>query len=396
MQHRFVAPTSRGTEALLAAELQALGAQEVVEARGAVRFRGPLAVAYRALLWSRGASRVLLVLRVFPASDARDLYEGVADVDWLEHLDPAATLAVDCVGEAPWLRNTHYAELTVKDAVVDQLRARTGARPSVDTVRPDIRLHLYLTPGEAVLSLDLAGDPLHRRGLHRGTGEAPLKENLAAALLLTAGWPEAAAAGAPLVDPMCGAGTLLVEAAWMARDTAPGLLRERWGFTAWRPHEPGTWRALLDEAQARRDQATRRPLQICGADDDPRVLEITAENLRRAGIRQGVALERRAVADAAPPGDRPGLLITNPPYGQRLGEEAALREISAALGDALRQRFLGWDAWVFTASKALAGAIGLRPRRRVPLWNGPLECRLLHLPIDAAPAQGRPGWRPAG
>lgn len=391
----FVAPTTRGTEPLLAFELRALGAEDVEETRGAVRFRGPLALGYRACLWSRVASRVLLVLSRFPAEGERALYEGVADVRWTRHFRPDQTLAVDAVGTAPWLQNSHFAELRVKDAVVDRMRAETGHRPGVDTRAPDIRLHLHLHEGLATLSLDLAGDALHRRGISRSTGDAPLKENLAAAILLLAGWPDAARQGAPLLDLMCGSGTLLIEAAWMARDVAPGLRRPRWGFEAWRGHEPALWRAIVAEAEARRAAAAARPLRITGYDTANPSLAAAADNAVRAGVDDAVVVARRPLSEAVPPRGPAGLVVTNPPYGHRLGEEAELGPLYTELGDVLRRRFLGWTAWVFTGSKALAGRVGLRPARRVPLWNGPIECRLLCFPIAAeAPREiGGPAWR---
>ncbi len=394
-EHSFIAPTSRGTEGVLAAELRALGAAGVEEVRGAVRFEGPLSTAYRALLWSRVASRVLLVLRRFPAPDERALYDAVRAIRWSEHLGPDLTLAVDCVGQAPWLSNSHFAELRVKDAVVDRVRAETGIRPGVDLRAPDIRLHLHLSEGVGTLSLDLAGEALHRRSISRVTGDAPLKENLAAAILLLAGWPEAASAGAPLLDPMCGAGTLLIEAGWMARDVAPGLGRVRWGFQRWRGHEPARWKVLLAEAEQRRREGAGRPLQLWGYDTANPTIHAATENLAKAGLSSALHLERRPLGEARPPEGPPGVLVTNPPYGHRLGEEGELGPLYTELGDLLRRHFLGWNAWIFTGSRALAGKIGLRPSRRVPLWNGPLECRLLSFPISAeAPRSGgRPSWR---
>lgn len=394
----FIAPASRGTEGVLAEELRQLGAADVRELRGAVGFAGALSVGYRALLWSRTASRVLLTLARFQAVGERALYEAVRAIRWTEHLGPDATLAVDCVGRADWLSNSHFAELRVKDAVVDRLRDETGARPGVDVRSPDIRLHLYLGEREAVLSLDLAGEALHRRGISRATGDAPLKENLAAAILLLAGWPEAAARGEPLLDPMCGAGTLLIEAGWMARDVAPGIHRDRWGFLAWRGHEPARWRALVDEARARRAEARERPLRLYGYDTTGPSLAAAADNGARAGLGDALSLERRPLGLAEPPPGPPGMLVTNPPYGVRLGEERELGPLYAELGDVLRHRFLGWSAWVLTGSRALAGRIGLRPARRLPLWNGPIECRLLALPIAAEAPRDvyGPSWRERG
>lgn len=394
----FVAPTTMGTEELLAAELTALGGTEVELLKGAVRFRGPLNVGYRAALWSRVASRVLLVLTRFRAERAADLYEGARSLRWIDHMGPDERLAVECVGRAEWLNNSHFAELKVKDAVVDAVRDATGRRPDVDLREPDIRLHVHLRDGVATLSLDLAGEALHRRGVGRETGDAPLKENLAAAILLHAGWPAAAAEAQPLVDLMCGAGTLLLEAAWMARDVAPGLNRARWGFTRWRGHQPKVWAALIAEAEARRTAGSRLPLRLIGFDTANPTVHAATQNAARAGVSDAVQLERRPLSAASPPDGPPGLVVSNPPYGHRLGEEDELGPLYAEIGDVLRRRFLGWTAWIFTGSRALANRVGLRASRRVPLWNGPLECRLLCYRIAAAAplGPGRPTWRDGG
>ena len=394
----FVAPTTLGTESLLAAELGALGAADVEILRGAVRFTGPLSAGYRAALWSRVASRVLLVLARFQATDAASLYEGVRALRWTDHLGPERSIAVDCVGKADWLKNSHFAELKVKDAIVDAIRDATGSRPNANPRDPDLRLHVHLRDGLATLSLDLAGEALHRRGIGRETGDAPLKENLAAAILLLAGWPEAAAEGRPLVDLMCGSGTLLLEAAWMARDVAPGLHRDRWGFTGWRGHQEAVWRGLLSEAAERRNAARGAPLRLVGYDTAVPTIHTATQNAGRAGVSDAIRLERRALPAATPPDGPAGLVVSNPPYGHRLGSDEHLEPMYAELGDVLRRRFLGWTAWIFTGSRALANKVGLRSSRRIPLWNGPIECRLLCYRIaEAAPTVGGgPAWRSGG
>ncbi|MCE5191341.1 MAG: THUMP domain-containing protein, partial [Actinomycetia bacterium] len=248
--HTFIATCATGIEPLLAGELRALGASDVRESRSAVSFSGTLETAYRACLWSRLASRILLTVATFPAMTAEDLYTGVAAVEWERHLSAETTIAVDAVGRTPGITHSGFAALKVKDAVVDQLRERTGERPSVDLEAPDVRLNLRLHKGAGSLSIDLSGEPLHRRG-YRAPGEqaeAPLKENLAAALLVRAGWPAIARAGGSLFDPMCGSGTLVIEGALMAADRAPGLLRQRWGFDGWLGHDADVWHAVLDEA----------------------------------------------------------------------------------------------------------------------------------------------------
>ena len=240
----FFATCPRNTEGLLLDELRALGAPEVAETRAGVAFRGPLQVAYRACLWSRVASRVLLHLHSCPVASPDELYECVRELPWEDHLLVSGTLAVEVtttIKRGPLADlNTHFAEQRVKDAVVDRFRARSGTRPGVDLARPDIRINVHLTPEGAGISLDLSGDGLHRRGYRTEGGEAPLKENLAAAILLRAGWPRTVETGACLLDPMCGSGTLLIEGALIAADTAPGLLRDYYGFLRWKPFEPAT------------------------------------------------------------------------------------------------------------------------------------------------------------
>jgi len=396
---RFAAPTSRGTEPLLAAELRSFGIHRAKEGPGVVEFHGGLREGYRALLWSRIASRVLLQLSRFDCRDADELYAGVRAIDWAEHLDPDHTLAVDFVGTSRSLRHSGFAALRTKDAIVDSLRDATGRRPNVDTVRPDLRINVYLSHAVATVSLDLAGRPLHERGEPgRRAGAAPLKETLAAAILHAADWPRQAARGAPFVDPMCGAGTLPLEAAGIALDQAPNLERRSWGFDGWRGHEEDTWVEELTAAFERRDAALGRTVSIQGWDRDLRVLDSARENARRLGLIDVVRFSRRGWSDAvAPPGADAaprGVLATNPPYGERLGKGDDLEGLYRAIGDGLKRRFPGWSGWVFTGSRQLAGCIGLKATSRLPLWNGRIECRLLEFPMrDELPTGQGPGWR---
>ncbi|WP_312941912.1 THUMP domain-containing protein, partial [Stutzerimonas balearica] len=257
--HELVLTCPKGLESLLREEAQGLGLEETREQTAAVRGLGDLAVAYRLCLWSRLANRVLLVLARFPVSDAQALYDGVKAVDWSDHLAADGTLAVEFSGRGAGIDNTHFGALKVKDAIVDRLRRPDGTRPGIDKLNPDVRVHLRLDKGQAVLSLDLSGHSLHQRGYRLQQGAAPLKENLAAAILMRAGWPRIAAEGGALTDPMCGVGTFLVEGALMAADIAPNLRRERWGFSAWLGHVPAIWPRLLDEARARAAAGLARP-----------------------------------------------------------------------------------------------------------------------------------------
>ena len=318
---RFTATVARGLEEVLAAELAELGIPRPIPGRGNVSFEGHLGLGYRACLWSRIASRVLMVLGGGPAADARALYEGLVGIPWLDHLGPEATLAVDFVGGSEEIRHGQYGARVVKDAIVDHIRGVTGDRPSVDLARPDLRVNVFLDsygPGvpQATVSIDLSGAALHLRGSGRVTGQAPLKETLAAGLLHLAGWPAHARAGRPLVDPMCGAGTFLTEAAGIALDRAPGLGRTAWGFEGWRGHDRALWERLVEEAAVR--ARVERPVRICGYDADPTVLGWASNNAAALGLDEVIRLARRPVAGLRPPiplsGPAPrGLLITNPP-----------------------------------------------------------------------------------
>lgn len=380
----FFATAPLGLELLLADELQALGMSEVKAARSGVFFEGDLVHAYRVCLWSRLANRILLKLAEFPAATPEALYDGVSALDWSGHLDADATLAVDFVSQRSQITHTQFGAQKVKDAIVDQFRARTGNRPSVDMHRPDLRINVYLERDMAVLSLDLAGDSLHKRGYRLDGVSAPLKENLAAALLLRAGWPDIYAAGGDFVDPMCGSGTLLVEAAWMAADVAPGLLRESFGFMGWKQHDRGAWYALLDEALARREQGLARlDASIYGCDIDRSAISAAQANIDRAGLTDKVEVAQRSVVDVRPR-KASGLLLVNPPYGERLGDIETLVPLYTGLGNTLREHFQGWKAGVFTGNVDMAFKLGIRSHKKYALYNGALECKLFNFEVDAA------------
>jgi len=382
-QHSLFASAPRGMELLLADELRALGAEAPREIRAGVQFQGDLALAYRVCLWSRLANRVLWPLAQFPAATPEALYAGVRTVDWSEHLGAEQTLAVDFHALRSNITHTHFGALKVKDAVVDQLRERTGARPSVSTEEPDLRINLFLNENQAVLSLDLSGESLHRRGYRAQTVAAPLKENLAAALLLRARWPERAAQGGAFVDLMCGSGTLPIEAALMAADIAPGLNRAYYGFLRWRQHDAAQWEAQLDEARMRRDRGLQHLPPIRGQDHDPAAVRAARANVARAGLEGRVQIERRELADCPPEGAAStGLVMANPPYGERLGEESELPGLYRSLGEALRHCYTGWQAAVFTGNPELGKVMGIRARKMHVLWNGAIECKLLHFDIE--------------
>ena len=340
--------------------------------------------AYRLCLWSRLANRVLLVLKRFPMKDAEDLYHGVLDVEWHDHLESDGTIAVEFSGHGSGIDNTHFGALKVKDAIVDKLRTPDGERPSVDKINPDLRVHLRLDRGEAILSLDLSGHSLHQRGYRLQQGAAPLKENLAAAILVRAGWPRIAAEGGALADPMCGVGTFLVEAGLIAADIAPNIKRERWGFSAWLGHVPALWRKLHDEALARAEAGLAKPpLWIRGYEADPRLIQPARNNIERAGLSDWIKVYQGEVATFEPRPDQnqKGLVICNPPYGERLGDEASLLYLYQNLGERLRQSCLNWEAAVFTGAPDLGKRMGIRSHKQYSFWNGALPCKLLLIKV---------------
>ncbi len=376
----------KGLEALLAQEASGLGLEEVREQPAALRGRGSLEVAYRLCLWSRLANRVLLVLARTPVSDAETLYDAVHALDWSEHLAANGSLAVEFSGRGAGIDNSHFGALKVKDAIVDQLRARFGQRPDIDKLNPQVRVHAHLERGELVLSLDLSGHSLHQRGYRLQQGAAPLKENLAAAILIRAGWPERAARGEALSDPMCGVGTFLVEAGMIAADLAPNLKREQWGFSHWLGHVPALWKKLHDEARERAAAGlAKTPLWIRGYEADPRLIQPARNNIERAGLAEWVKIYQGELATFAPRPDQgqTGLVVCNPPYGERLGDEASLLYLYQHLGERLRQQCAGWDAAVFTGAPELGKRMGIRSHKQYAFWNGALPCKLLLFRVTA-------------
>lgn len=392
----FFATCPKGLEYLLVDELKALGAADVHEALAGVHFRGELETGYRACLWSRLASRVLLPIAEFAAADSDALYAGALAIDWSRHLDVEASFAVDAVGATRGITHSQYAALRVKDAVVDQFREQSGKRPNVDTERPALRIHLLLRRERASVSIDLSGAPLHQRGYRQGQGVAPLKENLAAAMLLRAGWPAVYAVGGGLVDPLCGSGTLLIEAALMAADVAPGLRRDYFGFLGWRGHDAALWKTLHDEAQTRATTGLQalKPV-FFGFDHDPTVLNEAKRNARFAQMSGFVHLRRQSLEHLhrLPELEQPGLVICNPPYGERMGEGSGVVALYRLIGEKLKTEFPNWRASIITSDDALGHAIGLRAEKRYRLYNGALECVLLNFDLTtraAAPVAAKP------
>lgn len=382
-KRHWFATCPRGMESLLAAELRGLGAGEVRESVAGVAAHGPVEFGYRACLWSRLANRVLLVLHEAPAENGEDLYRAAGALDWTAHFDPGARIAVDFTGTWGDIRHTVFGAQRVKDAVVDHFRAAAGTRPTVDVANPDMRINARLHRGRVTLSLDFSGSSLHRRGYRERQLSAPLKENLAAALLLRSGWPEVAAAGGELLDPMCGSGTLVIEAALMAGDIAPGLRRGRFGFHAWRDFDATLWGDLIAAAEARRAAGIASLPRLEGRDRDPDAIAISRANAEAAGLGEQLRFARGDLSDLGPRGPS-GLVIANPPYGERLGGAQDLVATYRELGAAIKRQCPGWRAAIITADPELGHALGLKAERRYRFYNGALASQLLVCQVHTA------------
>jgi len=371
----FFAPCPRGLEALLARELRDLGATAVDEVAGGAAFSGTRETCYRVNLWSRLASRVLWRVGEFAYRNETDVYEAVRALDWPKHFSVERSIRVGVTAQKSPLKSLEFATLRIKDAICDRFRDARGRRPNVDRAAPDVRIHAFLEPERGTLYLDTSGEPLFKRGWRKDATEAPLRENLAAGIVMLTGWKP----DEPFLDPMCGAGTLLVEAAAMARGRPPGA-RRAFAFEKLTSFDSALWRRLREEAA--RPVATAPRLTLYGSDIDTRALDAARRNLAAAGIERWVKLDRADVLERAAPAPA-GVLVANPPYGERLGSAEELARFYPRLGDALKQRFAGWRCHFFTADKRLPKLVRLEPSRRVPLYNGALECRLYEFRIVA-------------
>lgn len=379
----------KGIEALLADEMARLGATPVKTTVAGVYATASHADAYRLCLWSRLANRVIVQLsRDTLIETPEQIRAAAARLSWAQHLDEDATLAVDFHGRSEHIRHTLFGAQTVKDGIVEALGRAGRARPVVDNKTPDVQIYAHLHRQNLTLGIDLAGESLHRRGYRRDVGHAPLKENLAAALLVRAGWPERARAGEPLVDPLCGAGTLLIEAALMAADQAPGIHRQRFGFHGWAQFRPAEWQELVREARARASIGRKRcKSAFYGFDQSPAALAAAKANAMRAGIPALLNLKGEGVAaldSTSVEAKGPGLIITNPPYGERLGELPELVNLYATIGEQAKALFPGWTLALFTGNPDLGHRLGLRAHRQYALKNGPLDAKLLLMAIGQA------------
>ena len=367
----FFASAPRGLENLLVQEIGSLGGKDVTAVPGGVLFAGDWASCYRVNHWSRIASRVLWRVGALDYRDEGDLYKGVHDLDWPRLFPVERTLRVNVTAQKSPLRSLEFATLRIKDAVCDRFREKLGRRPDVERAVPDVRIHAFLEEARATLYLDTSGEPLFKRGWRQGTAEAPLRENLAAGIVMLTGWQP----HEPLLDPMCGGATLLVEAAAMARGRAPGA-RRGFGFEKLAVFDPQAWQTIKGEKK----QVDSLPLRILGSDSDPQALNAARRNLAEAGVERWVELERSDVLERSAPAGG-GVMVANPPYGERMGDADELARFYPRLGDALKKRYAGWRCFFFTADTRLPKLVRLQPSRRTPLWNGALECRLYEFRI---------------
>jgi putative N6-adenine-specific DNA methylase len=373
----FFASSPRGLEALLAEELEPLGAKGIQCVAGGVAFSGDWQVCYRVNLWSRIASRVLWRVGEFDYRNEEEIYAAAKAIDWPKLFGVERTLRVNVTAQKSPLKSLEFVTLKIKDAVCDRFRDALGRRPDVDRAMPDVRVHCFLEEKKGILYLDTSGEPLFKRGWRTEQGEAPLRENLAAGIIMLTGWQP----GEALLDPMCGGGTLLVEAAAMARGRAPGAKRS-FGFEKLGSFDPDLWERVKNEVK----ENPAEP-RLFGSDSDPEALKSARRNLAAAGVERWVKLEQADILQRAAP-EGSGVMVANPPYGERMGSADELALFYPKLGDALKKNFAGWRCFFFTADMRLPKLIRLQPSRKTPLWNGALECRLYEFRIVSGSNRG--------
>ena len=380
---KLIAKTYAGFEEIVAEELQDLGAQEVVPGFRAVTFQGDLALIYRANLHSRYSLRILKELATFPAANEQQLYDGVASINWSQYMTSDDTLAVDAALTKSNLNHSQYAALKTKDAIVDQFRAATGSRPSVDLDRPTLRIHVYIHENVAAVSLDTSGSSLHKRGYRVHQGGAPLSEVLAAGMLKISGWDKTT----PLMDPFCGSGTLLIEAALMSGNIAPGIFREYFGFKQWKDFDKSLWEQLV--AAARQQETPTSIPEITGLDIAFRAVTFARENVAEAGFSDKIRIYCSSFMDFKPSMDHPWFIISNPPYGERIVPED-LFALFKDIGNTFKRSYPGCTAWLLSGSREAEKSVGLKPSKRIPLWNGPIECKFLKFELYSGSKRGSP------
>ncbi|EGL55120.1 putative N6-adenine-specific DNA methylase [Methylophaga aminisulfidivorans MP] len=380
-QHKFTVTAARGMLPLLAEELKQLGIKNTKQDQGNIRFTGTLAEAYTVCLWSRVAIRVLLPIAHLTAETPEQLYEGINALPWEDHINELdSTIAVDFNSFRSKIKHTQYGAQRVKDAIVDRFRTLFGQRPSVDLYQPDVRINVYLKHNQATVSIDLSGESLHKRGYRVSNTAAPLKEHLAAAILLSAEWPKLARQGWALIDPMCGSGTFLIEAAMIAADIAPGILRDYYGFSFWKQHDKDIWKQLKADAERRRQAGLARCPVIVGGDADASAVEAAKNNIAEAGLSDRIHVSQRDLLEwprLATELPKTGLFVCNPPYGERIGRTDELHYLYESLGNIINESFAGWRTALITDNAQLGKFTGLTLFDTVPFDNGPIACDVL-------------------
>lgn len=365
----LIAKTSFGFEDLLMEELHSFGAQDLRKGTRAVFFNGNLETMYLANLYSRISLRILKPITTFKAGSEQELYDGIKKINWDEFMGPDDTLAVDAVTVKSNLTHSLYVSLKTKDAIVDRFREASGRRPSVDLRFPKVRINLHLSENVASVSLDSSGESLHKRGYRNQQGEAPLNETLAAGMILMSGWDKKSS----FSDLMCGSGTILIEAAMIARNIAPGKFRKEFGFERWNDFDADLWKSLLEKAEEKEIPSLDFP--ITGIEKSRQVVKYAKENAMEAGVADDIIFHEMPFQDYTP-GEVPQMIVANPPYGGRITDED-LFELYRTIGDQLKKKYQGSIAWILTANRDAAKYIGLHASRKIPLYNGALECRFL-------------------
>ncbi len=367
---QYFATVANGLEMLAVEELERLGAHSVEPGFCGAAFEGDRPLLYRVNLWARLPFRILMKLHEFPCQSADDLYRGIQTIDWSEYLRPDLTLAVNATGKTEQLNHSHFTALQVKNAIVDQQQEKFGDRSNVELQEPDLRVNVHLDRDGCTVSLDSSGNSLHRRGYRPAVGAAPLKESLAAALIQLSGWqPEQM-----FYDPLCGSGTLPLEACLKSLNIAPGLFRERFGFETWLDFDLDLLEQLIQEAES--SQRDTLPAPIWGSDRDSNVIDQAIANAQNCGVSNQIWFSEMDLSEVVAPTDS-GVIFCNPPYGERLGRDSDLGDFYKQLGDVLKQRFKGWTAFILSGNKELAQAIGLKSSQRIPVYNGTLPCQLM-------------------
>lgn len=372
----FVATCGAGLEELVKEEVRENGGSDPVSRPGAVSWQGKLESGYRMCLWSRFASRILLEIASFAAPDPDTLYRQTGKLDWDEHFGTKSTFAVfSTITDSP-IGHSKYAALRVKDAIADQFRSRTGRRPDVDPNNPDVRVNLHLHGTMATMAIDLSGESLHRRGYRVMGVEAPLKETLAAGIVQLAGFSGSFSSEATLLDPMCGSATLLIEAAMIYGDVAPGLERKQFGFQGWKKHDNTLWEKLVSEAVRRENEGLEKPWpSIIGYDADPQAVKASRMNIEAAGLEEKIQVSQRQLAFLERPAEN-GMMLINPPYGERLSEKEAVKYLYRCIGRKMEEELHGWQIGFFSANPDLAGNLKIQWKENYRLYNGPIKCKL--------------------